>query len=95
MNISDLTPDFDPARVDETKTTPIVFEDKAIEYKNADIIEYDKEIRRVVEKSGMVYIRMFDLLNDSDLYDGLHPNKSGHEKMFIRVRDRIIKMIKV
>ncbi|MEA1963419.1 MAG: hypothetical protein U9M94_04270 [Patescibacteria group bacterium] len=38
----------------------------------------------------MPFIEMFDLLNDEDLEDGLHPNSDGHEKMFKRVRDFLI-----
>jgi len=34
--------------------------------------------------------KYFDLLNDEDLNDGLHPNADGHEKMFNRVKDFLI-----
>jgi lysophospholipase L1-like esterase len=30
---------------------------------------------------------MLDLLEDSDLEDGLHPTAGGHEKMFLRIKD--------
>lgn len=33
---------------------------------------------------------MFDLLENEDLEDGLHPNSEGHKKMFIRVKDFLI-----
>ena len=32
-----------------------------------------------------------DLLNESDLEDGLHPNSIGHEKIFLRVKDFLAK----
>jgi lysophospholipase L1-like esterase len=33
---------------------------------------------------------MFDLLDEKDLIDGLHPNSQGHQKMFERVRDFLL-----
>ena len=34
---------------------------------------------------------MYGLLDKEDLEDGLHPNSAGHEKMFQRVKDFLIK----
>jgi len=33
---------------------------------------------------------MYDLLQDEDLDDGLHPNAQGHKKMFERIKGFLI-----
>ncbi len=76
-------------RVDENKTAPLPWNTDA-SYKNKDIQEYNKAIKGLCEKNNLPFIDMYDLLNKEDLEDGLHPNSSGHEKMFQRVKDFLI-----
>jgi lysophospholipase L1-like esterase len=33
---------------------------------------------------------MLNLLAPEDLFDGLHPNTEGHEKIFVQVRDFLL-----
>jgi len=44
--------------------------------------KYDGIIKTVAEKNSCNYIYPFDKLDFGDFMDGLHPNESGHRKMF-------------
>lgn len=49
-------------------------------------IEYDSELKKTAEGNGCKYIYLFDKLNYEDFSDGLHPNESGHRKMFEEIK---------
>jgi len=68
--------------VDEKKANP--WKDKG-SYHNDTIKEYDSAIEAMAKSHNLQFIPVFDVLEDSDLYDGLHPNASGHRKIFERV----------
>jgi lysophospholipase L1-like esterase len=76
-------------KVDESKTMPIPW-DPIKFYDRENIKLYNAKIKEVCEKNNLLFIEMFDLLNDSDLEDGLHPNSQGHEKMFLRIKDFLL-----
>ncbi len=76
--------------VDESKTCPVPW-DKTISYTNKDFEEYDKAIKKIAEKESVNYLKMSDLLDIDDLEDGIHPNLNGHQKIFLRVKEFIIK----
>jgi lysophospholipase L1-like esterase len=71
-------------KVDETKTIPTPL-DTDIEFRNDIILKYNSIIQKICKDNKIKYIPMFDLLEPDDLYDGLHPNATGHNKMFKRV----------
>ena len=73
-------------RVDEKVVNP--WKDKGFYY-NKIINKYDAIIENFATSHDLIYIPMSDILRDSDLYDGLHPNEIGHKKMFDRVISRI------
>jgi lysophospholipase L1-like esterase len=77
-------------KADEEKTLPIPWH-KDFYHKNKNIREYDRAIKYFCEKNNLPFIEMFDLLDNDDLADGLHPNSAGHEKIFQRVKDFLIK----
>lgn len=77
-------------KVDENKTAPTPWNTDFL-YKNKDIQEYNRAIKSSCEKNNLPFIEMYDLLNKEDLEDGLHPNLAGHEKMFQRVKDFLVK----
>ena len=58
-------------------------------YDNESIKKYDLAIEKLCEKEGLVFISMFDLLENRDFADGLHPNSKGHKKMFDRIKQRL------
>jgi lysophospholipase L1-like esterase len=71
--------------VDETRTTPVSWKD--IYYLNDQIKKYDGIMEEVCAKNSVLYINIFGLLGESDFEDGLHPNKDGHQKLFVKIRD--------
>jgi len=73
------------ADIDETKTTPIPW-DKNKSYKSEWVRDYDHAINEFCANRGLMFISMEDIINKSDLEDGLHPNAVGHKKIFQRVR---------
>ena len=72
-------------RVVDKLLTPVPWQ-KNLSYSNENVKKYDAVIRRVAEENNVPYCPMFDLLDDKDLSDGLHPNSVGHRKMFERIR---------
>lgn len=73
-------------KVDESRVMPIPWKED-VYYDNESVQKYDAVVKDVCEVNGLPYLYMFDLLDDGDLEDGLHPNAKGHEKMFLRIRD--------
>jgi lysophospholipase L1-like esterase len=76
--------------VDETKTDPIPWNtDKS--YKNEYVKKYDEAIRITCKENNIHFIEVFEKLKKMEyqrlLYDGLHPNSEGHQKIFEIVKD--------
>lgn len=71
--------------VDERKTTPISWDaDKA--YKNERIEIFNQFIQDFCHKNHLPFIEVNKVLGEQDLDDGLHPNTTGHQKIFEKVR---------
>lgn len=70
--------------VDERKTMPVSWED--IYYINSEIKKYSETMRDVCRENNILYLDIFGLLKNEDLEDGLHPNATGHVKIFEKVR---------
>lgn len=79
-------------RLDEAKTMPIPWRPH-LYYTNANIERYDQILREFCEQSGFPYISMQDAADPGLMEDGLHPDSSGHEAMFIKVRDVLAKHV--
>lgn len=58
-------------------------------YFNEKIIKYDREIEKICLENNIYYLKIFDLLTNDDLIDGLHPNEIGHQKMCDKVLEKI------
>lgn len=71
--------------IDESKTMPVSWRD--IYYLNSEIKKYDEAMRDICKKNDVLYLDIFGLLNNEDFEDGLHPNASGHEKIFDKVKN--------
>lgn len=69
---------------DESKTTPVYWAD--IYYTNDNIRKYSEAMKEVCGQNEVLFLEVGHLENE-DFDDGLHPNASGHEKIFIKVRD--------
>jgi len=77
---------LDPVDEDQTNPTPW----GAYFWTNDKIAEYNRTLKQFCEDNGLPFLNIFDeLLNKSDykemLYDGTHPNSTGHEYIFGRV----------
>ena len=79
-------------KVDELKTAPTIWS-KDEYFTNDNISEYNKAIESFCGENKVFFIKMIDLLDKDDLdkKDGLHPNPQGHNKVFKRVKDFLIK----
>ena len=72
--------------VDESKTIPIPWNtDENYTKENRD--RYDSVIRKLCTKNHIPYLDMDEVVSIGDLSDGLHPNTTGHKKMFEAVRN--------
>lgn len=73
-------------RVDEKRVSPMPW-NTDIHFDNENISIYNEKVKEVCAKNDLLFIEMMDLIGDSELEDGLHPDAKGHEKMFLRIRD--------
>lgn len=59
---------------------------KSLEYGVMDnIIKVDNLIEKISKENNIEYIKLIDILEDNDLFDGLHPNSIGHKKISEKV----------
>lgn len=76
-------------KVDDQRTAPCSWKPTKF-YTNVIIKKYDDKIKESCENASVLFLEVNDLLENSDLADGLHPNPKGHEKIFLRVRDFLL-----
>ncbi len=67
--------------VDETKTKSVLW-NRVVSYDNKKVKEYDSIIMKFAKKEKVIFIKLYNVLKKRDLFDGLHPNSFGHEKIF-------------
>ena len=77
-------------KVDESKVTPLPW-DKDKCYLNNKIISFDKELKNICLENDVDYLYIYDLLEVEELFDGLHPNNVGHQKICDKVKTKISK----
>jgi len=77
-------------KVDNNRTMPCQWKTTKF-YTESLVRRYDAKIKLVCQNTGVLFLEMNDLLENSDLEDGLHPNSKGHEKMFYRVKEFLLK----
>lgn len=58
-------------------------------YDNNIISEYDLELEELCKNNKIKYIPMQEVLEKDDFIDGLHPNHSGHKKIFEYIIEKI------
>lgn len=73
-------------KIDESKMMPTPWETEKF-YDNDNITRYNSVIEKVCAELGLPFVDLLDLLETSDLDDGLHPNSNGHKKMFLRIKE--------
>ncbi|MFA5048135.1 MAG: GDSL-type esterase/lipase family protein [Patescibacteria group bacterium] len=72
---------------DETKTMPVPWCNLC--YTNDFIQKYNGIMKDACNKHQIDFIDTFGLLEDSDFEDGLHPNASGHQKLFEAIKEKL------
>ncbi|TAK95899.1 hypothetical protein EPO05_02950 [Patescibacteria group bacterium] len=77
-------------RVDEKLTTPVDWNDDAFIY-NEYLEKYNNAIMKVCADKKVGYIDMGGLMKKGDLYDGLHPNAKGHEKIYRKIKAQLLR----
>lgn len=50
---------------------------------------YDSVLEEIATKNDCKYIHLFDKLESTDFIDGLHPNETGHKKMFEVIKEHL------
>ncbi len=60
-------------------------------YKSEYVKKYNSIIEELCKAENILFIPLFDLLKESDLEDGLHPNSKGHEKIFQKIKNFLVK----
>lgn len=74
----------------ESKTLPVYWNKDAF-YNNKSIIKYDEALKEICKENKTQYINVGDVIGRRELYDGLHPNSKGHEKIYKRVKNYLLK----
>lgn len=71
--------------VNESKTMP--FEPDCA-FENERILHYNDIIRQMTQDASTLFLDVYSAISPViDLQDGLHPNRTGHEKLFMLIRD--------
>ncbi len=68
--------------VDEEKTKPWSENEY---WENNDLKKYNDAIKDICNQHDLDFIPLWNILTKEDLFDGLHPNSSGHKKIFNRI----------
>jgi|WetSurMetagenome_2_1015567.scaffolds.fasta_scaffold09695_4 acyl-CoA thioesterase I len=89
-NISQTVIFLSAGKVDEKKTTPLAWVSNFYQ-ENKNILLYNQKIKEAAEKNKIFYLDIFDSLSEKYLEDGIHPNAAGHEKMFVKIKDFLLK----
>lgn len=75
--------------VNEEKTNPVSW-NKDKSYLNKIINELNNVLESFCKQNNIIYVSVDGLILESDLYeDGLHPNASGHKKIFEKIKKEI------
>lgn len=78
---------LDLKNCDESKTMPVSWLD--IYYTNANLQKYNSLMKEVCERQQVDCLDLAPL-DKTDFYDGLHPNSSGHQKIFQQVNNWLV-----
>ena len=75
--------------VDENLTAPFGNSRTGKSFLNSEILKFDNILKKVSKENKAQYIDMKNLLKNSDLFDGLHVNPKGQQKMFNKILEQI------
>ncbi len=72
--------------VDEKYSTPVEWNEN-LYYYNKELKKYDTAIKIFCQEKNIIFIPIQGLLKKNELFDGVHPNAQGHEKIFQKVKN--------
>jgi len=76
--------------VSATKVDDAFARQSGTRFVNKDIQLYNNFLKEFSQKESIGFIEVFDVLDPAtDLYDGLHPNAAGYEKLFSAIAANI------
>lgn len=76
--------------IDDAKAEPW---DNEKAYLQANANHFDKMLLKYCKESELIHISMQQVLMKDDLFDGLHPNTAGHQKIFDVVKPVVEKIL--
>jgi lysophospholipase L1-like esterase len=80
-------------RINDIKAKSVWWNSKKT-YKNEIIEKYDLILKAILGEKRIEYIEISDIFEDKTLlYDDIHPNARGHQKIFERVKKKLIQII--
>jgi len=79
--------------IDDSRADPAVF-DKNLTYKTEYTKNYEKALEEVCVNHNIELIKTMDVFTKDDLFDGVHPNSQGHEKLFNKIYPEVEKILK-
>jgi lysophospholipase L1-like esterase len=89
-NFSDKIAFIGLTKVEEEKLMPIPWSTEEKFYDNDNVAKYNAVIKEVSSEHNLPFLNLLDLLEFSDLDDGLHPNSNGHKKMFLKIKEFLL-----
>jgi lysophospholipase L1-like esterase len=76
--------------VGATKVDDAFARQSGTRFVNQDIELYNKTSEEISQEEKLTFIDVFEVLNPAtDLHDGLHPNVSGYEKLFVEIARKL------
>lgn len=72
-------------KVDESRTMPVEWNPTKY-YENQQIKIYNDAIQDICASEKLQFTDVFDVLENKDLVDGLHPDSEGHKKLFEEIK---------
>ena len=78
--------------VDDTKTNPVPWAPNKV-YKNEYIAKYDQALKSFCREFSIPFVDVFSVWREKNyigwLYDGVHPNKEGYDKLLQLISPRL------
>ena len=87
QNFSDKIIFIGLTKIDEKKLMPIPWSTEEKYYDNDNVAQYNEIIKKVCFEHNLLFLDLLQALELNDLDDGLHPNSSGHEKIYLKIKE--------
>jgi len=89
-NFSDKIAFIGLTKIEDEKLMPIPWSTEEKFYDSDNVAKYNAVIEKVSSEHNLPFLNLLDLLELSDLDDGLHPNSNGHKKMFLKIKEFLL-----